>query len=113
MPFIPVVPAGQSTSPRARELSRRIDLAIEGFRQEHPDLKSSEIRQAMRLSLAGAGGGFQSIAVLIGVALAILGGLFAFFASRASGEGEDFPVLVIIAAAVLIALIVAAIRRSS
>jgi hypothetical protein len=80
------VPFTQSSTPsgRAYELGTRLKETIDGFRQEHPNITGTEIRQAVELATRGTVTASQPIALAVGVALLLLLGLFAFlfFESR-------------------------------
>lgn len=101
VPFVPYVPSAQPPSPRAQELGRRLAETIESFRREHPDTSPAEMREAVRLALAGRGGLSPAPAgVLLGT-FALLGALGFLFMSRMHG-GEDWPMVAMVIVFVLI-----------
>jgi hypothetical protein len=106
--FIPYVPP-QPPSPRAEELGQRLAETIEQYRQQHPDLDRTDVRQATRLALARSGGGpaVARGALVAVVAGALLLGLFAALAANGGRCPAQSPVLVIavMAAALLVLLV--------
>jgi len=88
-------------SPQAQELGRRLGETIERFRREHPDTSPAEIREAVRMALAGRGGlNTARVGVLLAV-IALLGGLGFLFMSRLQGR-EAWPVVATVIVFVLI-----------
>jgi hypothetical protein len=110
MSFVPFIPPRQSSSARAQELGRRISEVIETFRREHPDLRVREIQEAMRLALLGARAGSQSMAILLGVTLAVMGGLFFFFMSFGGAKESHLPTVMIGVLIAFIALVAVKLR---
>lgn len=86
---------------------------IDNFPREQPDLKVREIRQAMRLALMGESTSGQLVAIILGLILAVIAGLFAFFLRTGSGGGGQFPVIAVAVAAIVIGLVVFVLRNRS
>ena len=77
MAFVPFIPSSPPSG-RAHELGTRLKETIDGFRQEHPSITGTEIRQAMGLATKGTGAGGQAVALVIGLVLFLLFGILAF-----------------------------------
>ncbi len=103
--FVPVVTPPQLPSPEAQELGRRLAETIEGYRREHPNLRNIDIRQAMRLALAGRGAAMSPAAALI-IGLAAAVGVIAVLLSRPAPQGGAvFPVVLVVVLALVIAIV--------
>lgn len=92
MVFVPVPPPSQRLTARARELTDRLEQAIEAYRRQYPGLTNDEIRAA----LARAAGTTptpavrrQALALVVGLLAAAIGGMMVFF--RAEGGGAPAP----------------------
>ena len=77
MAFVPFVPSSPPSG-QAYELGTRLKETIDGFRQEHPSITGTEIRQAMDMASKGTGAGPPAVALVIGGVLLLLFGIFAF-----------------------------------
>lgn len=106
MAFVFVPPP--QPSPRAHEMSRRVQAALDAYLVEHPGTTNLELRQAFELAFRALRRGSDpraAIAVALGLAVAGLFAGLAVFGSR-SPAAPSAPVFVIMAIAV--AAIVAA-----
>jgi len=88
MAFVPTphVPVESNVSPRARDLARNLEKAVEEFRSRNPTLSDQEIRQALLLmnrSRAPVAAGL--LAGLLAAGLAV-GGVVAYLAT---GQGRE------------------------
>jgi len=72
--FVPIVPP-PPPSPRAEALGQRLAETIEQYRQQNPELSALELRQAMELALARAGGAHAATPRLIAVIVGLLAAL--------------------------------------
>jgi hypothetical protein len=71
--MIIVPPVHSSASPTALELAQRIANAIAEYRQTHPGVSSTDIREAMRIAAASTGAdGNRRFAIIAAVAVAML-----------------------------------------
>ncbi len=117
MSYVPYVHVPQPPPPsaQAQELSRRLGEVIESYRREHPSMSDAEIRQALGLSSAKLGTNAAPAAVIVGLLIALFGGLAFFFLAK----GDSLPnapwVLVALLAGlgIVVAAMVAVIRNRS
>ncbi len=117
MSFIPYVHVPQPPPPsaRAQELSRQLAEVIEHYRREHPSTSDAEIRQALGLSAANLGTNTAPAAVIVGLVLALFGGIALFFFSK-GGSLPNAPwvlVALLVGLGIAVAAIVAVIRNRS
>ncbi len=117
MSFVPYVHVPQPPPPsaQAQELSRQLAVVIEHYRREHPSTSDAEIRQALGLSAANLGTNAAPAAVIVGLLLAVVGGLALFFFARGNSLPNAPWVLVALLAGLgmAVAAMVAVIRNRS
>lgn len=81
----PIVTPGMNVSPRAQDLARTLEKAVEEYRQRNPSLSEQEIRQAlMVMSQTRSAAGPRILATTLGVGL-LVAGLVAFFVIEGGG----------------------------
>ncbi len=109
MTFVPAVPP-PAPSPRANELGSRLTETIDRFREDNPSLSPTEIRQAMRLALKGAGTGGAGLAGALLTGCLIFGVLAFLYVSRSGLDlGEQPLILMTVIGSGIIALAVLAV----
>lgn len=116
MTYVPVVtpPPSSTPSPRTRELAELLARVLEEYRKSHPEVKSQEIRAAVRLALRSAqpGGGDRArLVVSLGLGIAVFLGGLVFL--QVSGESAVEPMLpgAVLVLLILLALMFVIIRR--
>ena len=74
----PVVPPTANVSPRARDLARTLEGAVQEYRQRNPSLTDEEVRQALTVmsSQRMAGSKAMVLSLALGLALAVLAAAF-------------------------------------
>jgi hypothetical protein len=109
--FIPV--AHSTPSPRAEALGQRLAETIEQFRQQHPDLSGFEVRQATEIAISRAGGASTAAPVLIALVatVAAAGVALALAANKGLAGGENWTLMMLIAAIALVLGVVVALKR--
>ncbi|MHC4943822.1 MAG: hypothetical protein ACYTG7_12470 [Planctomycetota bacterium] len=105
--FVPVTPP--PPSPRAMELGQKMVELIRIFKKEYPNLNMTDIRQAMHIAqrnISTEMGGWAgaSIAVLIGISLALVLGFLVLFLSRSGGGLERSWILIAVIGLMIVAL---------
>lgn len=117
MTYIPIPqPSESPPSPRARELSQRIEAAIEDFLRSYPDTESRDIREAVRLAVRKSG---RSPALPWGMVVGLLtfmAALGAYFFLRSSGGTEVAPdsvpwILILVVGLTVVVGLLAIVRR--
>jgi hypothetical protein len=82
----PIVTPGMNVSPRAQDLARTLEKAVEEYRHRNPSLSDEEIRQAlMVMSQNRSAAAPRILAIVLGLGLAVLG-LVAFFFLQEGGS---------------------------
>lgn len=116
MVFVPTThtPVDANVSPRARDLARNLEKALEEYRTRNPTVSDAEIRQA--LMLMGRSRTAAAPAVLLGLLAAglLAGAIVAFMAyggGVGSGEGVQWIAMVVGGLAAILGVVVAARRR--
>lgn len=111
MTYVPIVTPTNAPplSPRTRELAGLITKVMDEYTKAHPATTKAEIRAAVRMAQASAGGGPSNVAALLSLSLglgvaALTFGLF-FFRS-AGGGGADGPEIGPVLPMIIMALIV-------
>lgn len=90
MAFVPTphTPTTVDVSPRARDLARSLEKAVEEYRSRNPGLSDAEIRQALMLmGRSRAPGGPAALVALVLGGLAALG--LALFFAMEEGAGPE------------------------
>ncbi len=117
MSYVPYVHVPQPPPPsaQAQELSRQLGETVERYRREHPTISDAEIRQALGLSAATLAPNAAPAAVIVGLLLAVVGGLVLFFFARGNSLPNAPWVLVALLAGLgmAVAAMVAVIRNRS
>lgn len=91
----PIVTPGMNVSPRAQDLARTLEKAVEEYRQRNPSLSDAEIRQAlMVMSQNRSAAAPRVLAIVLGLGLAVLGLVAFFFLQEggASGGASGTPI---------------------
>ena len=84
--FVPVTPT--QASPRAKELAGEITDAVRKYKADYPNLTHTDLQQAFRVAQNDLRAELRGSAVIapvlvaLGLALALLAGLLAFFLAR-------------------------------
>ena len=109
--FVPVVPA--APSPRAEALGQRLAETIEQFRQQNPDLSGFEVRQATEIAVSRSGGRGAPPRALLALAagVAVAGLALALATGKRGGGGEDWTVMALLAALVVVLGVVVTLKR--
>lgn len=90
MAFVPTphTPIAADVSPRARDLARNLEKAVEEYRSRNPGLSDAEIRQALMLmGRSRAPGGPAALVALLLAGLAALG--VAVFLTMGEGPAPE------------------------
>lgn len=109
MTYVPTqYSGGQRPSPRARELSQRIEQTLQEFMRNYPDTKPADIQQALRMAW---GSSEPSLRARRAIALSLVAGIFVavglvfFFVAEGGGgfstEGPPIAVFIGVVAAAL------------
>jgi hypothetical protein len=95
--FVPVVVPPPTPSPQAEELGQRLAQVIHDYRQQHPEMSGLELRQALRIALLRAGGGNETPAVFVALAVALAGvaGLLVLLVTRPQGGSQSWVALLV------------------
>lgn len=96
MLFVPVVPPTPPAppSPRVRELSDLLGRVISEYEKHHPNITGQEVRQALEIASRGskaAGAAAHAVALGVGAALAVAGGLVFLLMARSGGDAASVP----------------------
>jgi hypothetical protein len=101
MIFVPVVtPPPTPPSPRTRELAGLLTKVLEEYTKAHPSTTRTEIRAAFSMAVRNAGPGGSgtatTVAVMVGLVLALtLGGLVFFEAQGGTARETGLPMVVL------------------
>ena len=118
MTFVPTphTPPSVHVSPRARDLARSLEKAVEEYRAKNPQLSDAEVRQALALlSQTRSAAGPGLLLGLVAAGLAVLGvvAFNVFQGGEAGGESLQWVVIVVGGLAAVLGIRVAVGRRGS
>ena len=79
--YVPAQSQVHNASPRARDLGHRLVQQIQEYQQQNPGTSPSDIHQALKIAQLNTGAQRPAlyIAMLVGAALALALGVFAFW----------------------------------
>ena len=105
---------GERLSPRARELSQRIEQTLQEFMRNYPDTKPRDIQQALRVAWGSSDpalGTKRAIALSLVAGIFVAVGLLVFFAEGGAEAGGAFPLIALVSVVVLALGLFAVVKR--